>query len=235
MEINADFSRRVVIHGGDLPWIASPQPGVERRLFDRIGDEVARATSLVRYSPGSTFKSHTHGGGEEFFVLEGAFADEHGTYPTGSYVRNPPTSSHTPSVPLGCTIFVKLWQMAPDDRIKVRLHADDLATRSWTAARPGVEEKALFVDSDENVRLERWSSNTRVETPVAARGGLELLVLEGSFELAGGSGGMLSVTSWLREPEGAPPLVATAGPVGCTLWVKSGHSARRREAPVLLP
>src|SRR3954470_9992491 len=53
MELNADFSQRVVVHAARLPWVASPMPGVERRMLDRIGEEVARATSIVRYAPGS--------------------------------------------------------------------------------------------------------------------------------------------------------------------------------------
>jgi hypothetical protein len=61
-------------------------------MLDRIGDEVARATSIVRYAPASHFSPHVHDGGEEFLVLEGTFQDEHGDYPVGSYVRNPPTS-----------------------------------------------------------------------------------------------------------------------------------------------
>ena len=40
--INADFRERVVIATHDQPWIASPQAGVERRMLDRIGGEVAR-------------------------------------------------------------------------------------------------------------------------------------------------------------------------------------------------
>ena len=102
MELNADFSRRVAVHAGRLPWVASPMSGVERRVLDRIGDEVARATSIVRYAPGSHFSPHTHGGGEEFFVLEGVFQDEQGEFPAGSYVRNPRTTRHKPgSVPGG--------------------------------------------------------------------------------------------------------------------------------------
>ena len=58
--INADFSKRVVLVTNDLPWIPSPQAGVERRLLDRIGGEVARATSLVRYAPNSVFPAHSH-------------------------------------------------------------------------------------------------------------------------------------------------------------------------------
>ena len=42
MELNADFSQRVVVHTARMPWVASPIAGVERRMLDRIGDEVAQ-------------------------------------------------------------------------------------------------------------------------------------------------------------------------------------------------
>ena len=130
MELNADFSQRVAVHAARLPWVASPIAGVERRMLDRIGDEVARATSIVRYAPASRFSAHTHGGGEEFLVLDGVFQDEHGDYPAGSYVRNPPTSRHTPGSAPGCVLFVKLWQFDLEDRTKVRRDAQAVAYTS---------------------------------------------------------------------------------------------------------
>src|SRR5262245_11312148 len=102
MNLNADFTKRAVVHAARLDWKPSPMP---RRMLDRIGDEVARATTIVRYAPGSHFSSHVHDGGEEFLVLEGVFQDEHGDFPAGSYIRNPPKSEHTPGSELGCTIF----------------------------------------------------------------------------------------------------------------------------------
>ena len=90
MELNSDFSSRVVVHSDQLEWQASPMKGVDRRMLDRIGGEVARATTIVRYAPGSKFSAHTHTGGEEFIVLDGVFQDEHGDFPEGTYVRNPP-------------------------------------------------------------------------------------------------------------------------------------------------
>ena len=71
-------------------------PHVYRKPLDRIGNEVARATSIVRYAPRSEFSSHIHTEGEEFIVLEGIFQDEHGDFSTGSYIRNPPQSKHKP-------------------------------------------------------------------------------------------------------------------------------------------
>src|SRR5690606_16882155 len=97
MEINSAFEERAAVHAARIDWVPSPMPGVERRMLDRIGGEVARATSLVRYAAGSSFPPHVHGGGEEFYVLEGVFSDERGDYPAGTYVRNPPQSKHAPA------------------------------------------------------------------------------------------------------------------------------------------
>ena len=94
--VNADLTARVIILTDALPWLPSPQAGVERRLLDRVGGEVARATSLVRYAPMSSFPAHGHELGEEFLVLDGVFSDQYGNYPKGTYVRNPPGSSHKP-------------------------------------------------------------------------------------------------------------------------------------------
>lgn len=216
MKLNADFSQRVAVHAARLPWVASPIPGVDRRMLDRIGDEVARATSLVRYAPASRFSAHTHCGGEEFLVIDGVFQDEHGDYPAGSYVRNPPTSRHTPGSTPGCMLFVKLWQFDLQDRTPVRRGAK---ARVYTHAqgRPGVEIAALFHDSREEVRMERWQPNASVVLDVS--GGGEFLVLDGAFD-EGGEG--FASQSWLRLPPRGR-LCATAGRDGCTLWVKTGH------------
>ena len=224
MHLNADFTRRVVVHAGRLGWVPSPIPGVHRRLLDRIGDEVARATSIVRYAPASRFSPHVHDGGEEFLVLEGVFQDEHGDYPAGSYVRNPPTSRHTPGSSVGCTIFVKLWQFDPADRTQVRI-ATAGCTFAPAADRPSVCIFPLFQDAVEQVRLEEWAPGARVDIP--APKGLELLVLAGSFDE---QGERFVEQSWLRLPPGAS-FAGLAGPAGCRVWLKSGHLAMIRPLP----
>ena len=131
MRLNADFSKRVVVTPDDWEWRPSPVAGVERMMLDRIGGEVARATTLVRFAPNATFTKHTHGGGEEFLVLEGAFGDEYQTYPAGYYVRNPIGTSHTPKVgDDGCLILVKLYQMEHDDQEQL---AVDTTKSEWRA------------------------------------------------------------------------------------------------------
>jgi hypothetical protein len=216
MELNADFSCRAVVHATRLPWVASPIAGVERRMLDRIGDEVARATSIVRYAPGSHFSPHTHDGGEEFFVLEGVFEDENGEFPAGSYVRNPPTSHHTPGSAPGCILFVKLWQFDLRDRTPVAIDTRAMPYQPATG-RTGVEAIPLFRDSREEVSLERWAPRAAIE--MAVPGGAEILVLDGEFSEAGER---FETQSWLRLPPGSM-LHAEAGPEGCKVWVKTGH------------
>jgi len=234
MMVNADFSARVLLHAPNMPWVPSPIPGVDRRMLDRVGGEVARATSLVRYAPHSAFSRHTHTGGEEFLVLDGVFSDEHGDYPAGTYIRNPPTSAHTPSSAGGCTIFVKLWQFDPADRTPVIVHVDDAAAAEKTASAvaaaaaaaaaggrggggEGVTAMRLFADAREAVSVEAWAPGAAVRRPLP--GGAEVLVLAGSLTEGGDT---LRTHSWLRLPPGGR-LDAVAGPDGARVWIKSGH------------
>lgn len=213
LDLNTDFSQRLLIDSNAVPWTPSPTPGVDRRMLDRIGGEVARATSIVRYAPGSLFPPHTHDGGEEFIVLDGVFQDEHGDYPPGTYVRNPPTTRHKPGSASGCTIFVKLWQFDPAERTSVRIDMNDVP---MAADRPGVLAATLYEDARETVRLQQWAPGVRVEQPMP--GGAELLVLDGTCTE---SGEPLCALSWLRIPVGGQ-LNAIAGETGARVWIKTG-------------
>lgn len=213
MELNADFKERVVVHTEQLEWKASPMPGVDRRMLDRIGGEVARATTIVRYAAGSKFSEHTHTGGEEFIVLDGVFQDEHGDFPEGTYVRNPPTTSHTPGSEPGCTIFVKLWQFDMGDRNQFRKSmADELG-----APVNGVATVELHHDARETVTYSHLDANATLEN--SDTGGIEMLVIAGSISEGGDT---LGKGGWLRLPEGER-LKAKAGSGGAKLWIKTGH------------
>lgn len=214
MELNADFSKRALVRSARLAWEASPSPGVERRMLDRIGGEVARATTIVRYSAGSRFDRHTHAAGEEFLVLDGVFQDEAGDYPPGSYVRNPPGSSHTPRSEAGCVIFVKLRQFDSSDQAFIRKQIDISAPGD--ASPPSATTDILFERADERVTVETLPGGAILTCD--ARAGVELLVLAGVVAC---SGELLSPLDWLRLPESAA-LELTAGPEGAKIWMKLG-------------
>ena len=217
MRLNADFSERVVIRPGDYRWVDSPMPGVERMMLDRIGDEVARATSLVRYAPNSTFSPHVHSGGEEFLVLEGEFGDEHQTYPVGTYVRNPIGTSHAPRVgDEGCVILVKLHQFDKDDTAQVVIDTRDPDLPSESVA--GLTATCLHQFQEERVILVRWEANTPFKEHTH-HGGEEVFVIEGSFSDEYGD---YPAGSWVRYPDQSSHSAFTREE-GALLFLKAGH------------
>lgn len=226
MQINTNFDERARVHAAKLAWKESPIQGVRRRMLDRIGDEVARATTIVQYDPDSQFSPHVHTGGEEFFVLEGVFSDEHGDFPAGFYIRNPPESKHTPGSKPGCEIFVKLWQFDMDDRTHIRIDTNKMSYVR-TADREGVSIMPLFNDGYEDVRMERYDAGA--EITLGDEGGLELIVVDGSFT---NDGEEYVKQSWLRLPKGGKTTLV-AGENGAKVWVKTGHLVRTPVAPAV--
>jgi anti-sigma factor ChrR (cupin superfamily) len=216
MKIAANFSKREITHSTTLPWIPSPMAGVERRMLERVGEEVARASSIVRYAPESKFSSHIHTGGEEFIVLEGVFQDEHGDYPVGSYIRNPPQSSHTPSSKIGCVIMVKLWQFQPEDRTHVQLQMNKMGKVELPNCQ-GVKITPLYKDNIEEVSLYHLTSNAKLN--LSPKGGSEIFVLEGDVTEQQDE---LYRHSWARLPINEP-INITAGTNGAKVWIKTGH------------
>ncbi|MFT4746957.1 MAG: anti-sigma factor ChrR (cupin superfamily) [Congregibacter sp.] len=216
MKIAADFNQREIVHSATLPWVDSPMAGVTRRPLDRVGNEVARATSVVRYAPGSHFSEHLHAGGEEFIVLEGVFQDENGDYPAGSYIRNPPQSSHTPGSEAGCVILVKLWQFQPEDRTPVRLNIEELTSLPYFDVK-GVSVIPLYTDKHEQVSVINIQANTYLE--LTPEGGAELFILQGSVKEQQDT---LLKHSWLRAPIGYPLSLKTTE-LDTKIWIKTGH------------
>lgn len=221
--LHADLHLSVRLQSDDLPWLPSPEPGVVRRMLEREGGEVARATSLVRYAPGSRFGRHVHELGEEFLVLSGVFSDEHGDYPAGTYVRNPPGSAHAPYSASGCVIFVKLRQMAVDDDARVCLRE---AERVWQAGlEPGRLFAPLWAGCGEEVHLERLAADV-LRAAHTGPGGEEILLLAGSLSLLdeADAPSLWHQGAWWRDAQ--PRRAARAGPGGAQLWVKRGHLPR---------
>ncbi|WP_269494843.1 cupin domain-containing protein [Castellaniella sp. S9] len=214
MLVNSDFSQRAVVTPHQYEWVASPQAGVERMMLDRVGAEKARATSIVRYAPDSRFPRHPHPGGEEILVLSGTFSEDDQHYPAGWYMRNPPGSSHAPSSHEGAIIFVKLWQMPPNESRSVRIDTNNPSNWQLQGDR---EVCPLFSADAEQVCLQRLAADdTLFSGPVD---GAELLVLAGSLVADGRT---YARGSWLRLPVGDAPHF-TAGAQGVTLYLKTDH------------
>lgn len=215
MQIHADFDTRAVVRPGDVEWVMSPQSGVDRLMLDRIGDEVARATTLVRFAPGSCFPEHTHTGGEEYLVLEGIFSDEYGDFGPGMYVRNPVNSKHKPFTKDGALILVKLWQFQEGDDGFVRIDTQNTPFSSGLVN--GLSVLPLHQYKSENVALVRWQPGTQF-THHTHPGGEEIYVIEGTFQDEHGS---YPAGTWVRNPNGSPHTPFSDD--GCLIYVKTGH------------
>lgn len=217
MQINANLQQRAVVHSAHLPWLPSPQAGVERRMLERDGAEVARATSVVRYAPGAQFPSHVHGLGEEILVLDGQFHDEQGEYGPGSYLKNPPGSSHAPGSRTGCTLWVKLRHMDPQETGSVVV---DTRAATWHRGLvAGLTVLPLWASGTAHTAMVRWAPGTCFNRH-RHWGGEEIFVVSGVFE---DEHGRYPAGSWLRSPHLSEhtPFSTT----GCEILVKTGHLA----------
>ncbi|MEO1251107.1 MAG: cupin domain-containing protein [Pseudomonadota bacterium] len=215
MRINADFSKRVVIRPGDIEWIASPVSSVERKMLDRIGEEKARATTVVRFAPGSSFPTHVHDGGEEYFVLDGVFSDASGDYPAGTYVRNPIGTSHAPYTKEGATILVKLHQFNASDEKKIVINTN--AERFVQGPSRGLTVLPLHGFGAEHTALVKWEPGARHRWH-RHWGGEEIFVLDGVFSDEFGD---YPKGSWLRNPHLSAHMPYSK--TGALILVKTGH------------
>ena len=189
-------------------------PGVWRKPLAREAPESGHATSIVRYDPGSAFSRHAHPGGEEILVLQGTFSDEHGDFAAGSYLRNPPGSSHPPFSRQGCVLLVKLEQIAADDSAQVRI---DTARSEWLPGQGNLQVMPLHDFAGEHIALVKWPAGERFQRH-RHFGGEEVYVLSGEFI---DEFGRYPAGTWLRSPHMSEhlPYVET----DTVIWVKVGH------------
>lgn len=217
MLINSDFKKDAVLLCEYQEWHPSPIHGVDRIMLDRLGAETGRATSIVRYQPNSKFAEHIHTGGEEFLVLEGEFKDENGSYPVGTYVRNPIGTKHAPwADDAGATIFVKLHQFHETDREQLQKTVFSETQILKTPDR--YQNKPIHKHDNESVSIRFLPPNYQLNVS-DLKGGVELFVLAGSISTQLGFG---TRRSWFRLIE-KEQVAITAGESGAIFYLKCGH------------
>jgi anti-sigma factor ChrR (cupin superfamily) len=213
--INGDMSLRAMADTARMQWTPSPSGSVWRKRVHLVGPpESGQVTSVVRYEPHSRFPTHDHPEGEEIFVLEGVFSDEHGNWPAGTFLLNPEGFRHTPFSEPGCLLFVKLRQFPGRERHHIVIDTDRLP---WEPSSiPAVAYKSLYQQSDfsDLTRLERWEPQADLGVISYEQGG-EVFVLEGEFA---DEAGAYATGCWLRLPAGSMHHPRSAG--GCTLYIK---------------
>lgn len=215
--LNQDFTKRVVINTQNEIWHTSPSSGVERLYLERDNmGEYAKASSIVKFHPGSKFDNHTHDNGEEIFVLEGTFSDQHGDYPHGTYLRNPHNSDHIPFSKDGCKILVKLRQFQNGDTVSI---VKDTLNSVWLQGLvPGLKVMPLHTFQTEHAAMVKWEPNTQFNTH-KHWGGEEIYVVDGVFYDQFGS---YPKGTWIRSPHLSEHRPFTKNE-GALIFVKTGH------------
>ncbi|MGD8839840.1 MAG: cupin domain-containing protein [Gammaproteobacteria bacterium] len=212
--LNMQFDQLVVVDTNEMEWQGSPSEGVWRKPLEREADEHGHTTSLVRYDAGSKFSSHSHPKGEEIFVLDGVFSDQTGDYPAGTYIRNPPGSSHSPFSKEGCELLVKLDQFDTEDVFSLRI---DTGKGDWLPGEFGVRVMPLFYYQTEMVALYKWPAGTRYE-PHPHFGGEEVFVISGTLY---DEYGEYPAGTWIRSPHNSEHCPYTEEET--LIWIKTGH------------
>ena len=197
-------------------WHPSPAKGVKRLMLERDGGEqTTRATSIVSYAPNSNFSAHNHPLGEEFLVLSGTFSDEYGDYPAGTYVRNPPGSSHAPKSVNGCMIWVKLQQFRDNDqKAVIRSLSEDVSQQDTLDI--GLQGQILFNDYEQVSYVS--VSDQLVVTPSTTIKGIEMLLLAGEVNI---NAHEYKTAAWIRIAAGKTPEISIAE--DSRLLLKTGH------------
>lgn len=99
----ANDTARVCVDATQRHWL----PGYGHLQVMPLHEFESEHAALVKWPANERFQSHTHFGGEEIYVISGEFNDEHGSYPAGTWLRNPHMSQHYPFVKEETIIFVK--------------------------------------------------------------------------------------------------------------------------------
>lgn len=227
MKINANFNLFAGVHFDANKYISSLSYGVDRFMLDRIGNEKARATTIVKYQPNSNFLSHTHIGGEEFLVLEGTFKDQFGEFKKGTYVRNPIGSEHAPWVDDdGCTILVKLLQMADTKDLSEPLYVIIDEEKATTTDYGKLMNLYFNEQTGERVQM-CWVLANHVLPVDDVQDGEELFVVDGALQCGDET---FESWGWLRFPAvsatamcGVPRIHVKAGSEGAQVFRKTCH------------
>jgi anti-sigma factor ChrR (cupin superfamily) len=215
MNTDPDLSQRVVIQQSTLPWVSASTAGIQYRRLEGDAGSAARATAIVQLAPGAKIANCTEELGEEIMVLDEVFSDKFGSYHKGSYIKNPPGSSHACESASGCILFVKRHHLDAEDGSRIVV---DSAKLPWYQGLvDGLSVMPLSEFGTQHTALVRWAPGTQFN-PHRHYGGEEIYVLEGVFE---DEYGRYPAGSWLRSPHLSAHCPYSIE--GCTIFVKTGH------------
>ena len=214
-DLNTNLDEILALQTDDMEWEKIPDTPVWRKRLDCIDDaKTGRETSLVRMEPGSVLPAEQLSDRMEILVRNGTYSDEHGEYPAGTYILNPPGFKHTPSSKQGCELYVQKRRgfSANSGRVVI-----DPNKSKWA---PRFTGKMLRLYEDDAVREEMHIGLMpagQVGADHGHPGGEEVLILEGEMK---DQYNVYKKGTWLRFPGSFRH--ETTSKDGCLLYVREG-------------
>ena len=198
-DVNAEANKVAMVDTHAAPWEPTEWPGIRRKVLEFVNHpKMGRETSILRLDAGASLPATTLADRMDLFVLEGACADEHGSYGEHTFVRNPPGLTHTLRSEAGCTLYVK-WRL-PIRPGGERLVIDAKSAQWLEFPHRGADVLHLYPNRDgiETGRIGHVHTNRRIPSHDHSIGE-ETLVLRGVLkdEFASYKAGV-----WFRMPCG---------------------------------
>lgn len=217
---NADLMTLVTIRADEHPWHATEIPGIEEKVFERIGKGAeARETTLLRLAAGTGVAQGRAECRIDIFVLEGAIEVAGRHCNAGYFLRLPAGSQFAVRSADGATIMLK---KRGDQADGTPLALDTRDRANWAPWGGRGSEKAQIYDPGALPEAS-WVGYMLPDLTIPEHdhaGGEEIFILEGELR---DERGLYGPRTWVRFPIGARHTPTSLGD-GCLMIVREGDA-----------
>lgn len=217
---NADLTTLITIRADEQPWEATEIPGIEEKVFERIGTGAeARETTLLRLAPGTGVAQGRAECRIDMFVLDGAIDVAGRDCKAGFFLRLPEGSQFAVRSADGATIMLKKRGGSADGE---RIVLDTRDRANWAPWGGRGSEKAQIYDQGALPEAS-WVGYMLPDLTIPEHdhaGGEEIFILEGELR---DERGVYGPRTWVRFPIGARHT-PTSLSEGCLMIVREGDA-----------
>lgn len=217
-EVNADANKVAFMDTRTMAWEDTEWPGVQRKVLELVNHpKMGRETSILKLAPGASLPTTTWAERLDFFVMEGACSDEHGSYGKHTFVRQPPGTTQTLRSDAGCTLYAK-WRV-PINKDATRIVIDAMTAQWGEFPHRGADVLHLYPNKDgiETGRIGHVHTHRKLPSHDHSIGE-ETLVLEGVLKDQFAS---YEAGTWFRMPCGVAHAPYTED-LRCKMLIREG-------------
>lgn len=217
-QVNAKADELVVVQTNDMAWEATDNPGVSRKVLERvIDDEKGRETVLLRFDANTELLAEILETRMDLFVLEGTYSDGHGEHGPRTFVRRPRGTRISQASQTGCTLYVKRRNEFRENEDPMVI---DTNAVEWAAFPHRGADVVHFYRDPHGIEVSRFGKvypEKRIPSHDHAMGE-ETLIVDGYLKDEYGTYGP---GTWFRFPIGVPHAPYTEAEP-CFMLIREG-------------